>query len=295
MGSHWLGLAVAAGAIGLGLHAVLVAPRRLQVTRHTVPLRHLPDGLAGLRLVQITDVHLGPFFRAPDVRRAVLAANACEPDLVALTGDFVNFRSMEHLKGGAAELSALSARLGVFACLGNHDHWEGAEEVTRALEEAGVRVLVNESVCLEGGLWLGGVDDVMAAEADLKAVADGMPPEAPVVLLSHNATILPQVADRPWVVLSGHSHGSQLCLPFLGPRLTPRLPVVSWISRTYESSGALVRGGSLDAVCTHLYPAGWYEQGLARLYVNRGIGLNQAWPVRFNCPPEVACFTLEPE
>lgn len=223
-----------AAVLSIAAYGLVIGTRRVQVTRHSVPLANLPSDLEGLRLVQISDLHLGPLFRAGSVRRIVALSNACQPDLVVLTGDFVNYRSMRFLRGGLSELKALQARWGVFACLGNHDHWEGAEEVRAALEEVGVKVLVNENVPVAEGLGLAGVDDLMAGQPDLERTVAGLPKDVAVVLLSHNPTVLPQVADRPGLVLAGHTHGGQVALPFLGPRGTARLPGVRWFTYAWE-------------------------------------------------------------
>jgi predicted MPP superfamily phosphohydrolase len=237
-------------------------------------------------------MHVGFFARARLVRSAVSLANACEPDITVLTGDFLSYRCMHYFRDAAPELEALHAPLGVFACLGNHDHWEDADEVRAILEDVGVRVLVDESARLADGLWLAGVDDLMIREPDLERTAAGIPDGAAVVLLSHSPMILPYVADRPWLVLAGHTHGGQVALPFIGPRGTARVPGVKWLMHAWERSGVRRHGGRVEAVSGHRYPEGWYQEGRATMYVNRGIGINQMWPIRLNCPAEIACFSL---
>lgn len=287
-------LGAMAGMVGYG---VLVGTRRIQVAEHSVALPGLPAELEGLRVVQVSDLHFGRQAGAGFARRIVALANGCRPDVVALTGDFVSYyRALEVLPLAARELAGLRARLGVFACLGNHDHWEdhqepGAPRIRAALEDAGVRVLVNAALPLEGGLWLAAVDDLMAGDPDLDAAAREVPAGAPAVLLSHNPTVLPLVAGRPWLVLAGHTHGGQVALPFLGPRGTAALPGMRPFIRWYEGLGLRVHWGRPEAVAAYRYPAGWYADGRARMYVNRGAG--HVWPIRLNCPPEVACFVLQ--
>jgi len=264
----------------------------VEVTRHAVPLAGLLPDLSGLRLVQVSDLHLGPFFGPASGRRIVALIQACQPDLVVLTGDFAHRRWGRSLREVAVEFQALPARFGVWACLGNHDYWEGVREIRATLEGVGVPVLVNEKVCLAEGLWLAAVDDLMAGQPDLDRTTDGLPEEAGVVLLSHNPTLLPQVADRPWLVLSGHTHGGQMAIPCLGPRGTARLPGIRSFMYAYEWLGVRVHHGRLETISTYRYPAGWYQAGRARMYVNRGVGLSLNWPLRLFCPPEIACFTL---
>lgn len=285
-------LGAAAGMVGYG---VLVGTRRIQVTEHAVPLPGLPAALEGLRVVQVSDLHFGRQAGADFARRVVALANGCRPDMVVLTGDFVSYHALEALAAAALELAGVRAQLGVFACLGNHDHWEdhhapGAPRIRAALEDAGVRVLVNAALPLAEGLWLAAVDDLMAGAPDLEAAAREVPAGAPAVLLSHNPTVLPQVAGRPWLVLAGHTHGGQVALPFLGPRGTAALLGMRSFMRWYEGLGLRVHWGRREAVAAYRYPAGWYAEGRARMYVNRGAG--HVWPIRLNCPPEVACFVL---
>lgn len=280
------------GAGGIAAANALIWSRRPVLTRVRVPLPGLPPPLSGLRVVQISDLHLGPFFGVRHLRHVIALAGALSPDVVALTGDFVGHRSLACLEAHAGELAALRAPRGIYACLGNHDHWEGAQRVTAALERAGVRVLINTAVSLDARLWIVGVDDLMSGRPDLERAVAGVPMGAGVLLLSHNPTILPRVADRPWLVLSGHTHGGQVALPLLGPRRTMLLPGIRTLVRLYEGAGCRIHQGRLDAVATYRYPAGWFDAGRARLYVSRGVGVGEALPARFFCPPEIVCFTL---
>ena len=265
---------------------------RVELTHHSVALPGLPPRLDGLRVAQLSDLHVGLFCRAHRLRLAVSLANGCQPDLIALTGDFVSFRGMRFFRKAAPELSALRAPLGVFACLGNHDYWEDAAQVRAILEGAGVPVLVNESRCLAEGLWLAAVDDMMSGEPDLARTIADVPDDAAAILISHNPTIVSHVAARPWLVLSGHTHGGQVALPGLGPRGTAALRGIRGFMKLWERTGVWRHGGRPEAICGARYPAGWYTEGRAAMYVNRGLGLNQTWPIRLNCPAEIACFHL---
>lgn len=277
------------------IYGAMVPVRRIQLTHHEAGLARLAPELDGFRLVQLSDLHSSLVVGAGQVRRAVRIANGCNPDLVVITGDFVSFRSMQHLAAGAEELRGLRSHYGVFACLGNHEHWEGVEPVLEALEGVGIRVLVNESTPIAGNLWLAGIDDLVAGKPDLPGTTAGIPDDAAVALMSHSPMVLPEVANRPWLVLAGHTHGGQVSVPFLGPRRTIGLPGVKAFARFYEAVGVAARRGRLEAVSTYRYPAGWYHEGQASMYVNRGVGVNPACPVRVNCPAEVALFVLRAE
>ena len=289
----WIVLRCLLAAVALTLaYGMLVGARRIEVTRQEVPLAGLPRALDGLRVVQLSDLHVCAMLQDGTIRRVVALVNAENPDLVLITGDFVSYRSSGYLPAAAQELRALRSRFGVFGCLGNHEHWEGVARVRPIVETGGVTVLVNESREVTNGLWIAAVDDLMSGQPNLPAATADLPEEAAVLLLSHNPVILSQVAEHPWLVLAGHTHGGQVALPFLGPRGTARLPVVPRLMYAWERLGVNFRHGRRDAIASYRYPAGWYGQGQARMYVNRGIGFNQGWPVRLNCRPEITCFTL---
>jgi predicted MPP superfamily phosphohydrolase len=274
------------------IYGALIPPRRVSVTNHTVQISNLPESMDGLRVVQISDLHVSPLFKKGSVRKIVKMTNALNPDLVLLTGDFVNYHSMKYLPDGAKELRKLKSRFGIYACLGNHDYWEGADDVRRILDRNGVTVLMNEHIKVGDGLYLAAIDDLMSGKPDLKKALNGLPDQSPVILMSHNPTILPQVANYDLLVVSGHTHGGQIALPFLGPRKTFGLPGINDFTKLYESAGVKARHGRMDTVSTYLYPEGWYNKGKAKMYVCRGVGFGLTIPIRLNCPPEIACFRI---
>src|SRR5262249_47302179 len=159
--------------------------------RHVVHLRGLPAAFAGLRVVQLSDIHHGLYMPLQAVERAVEAANALQPDVAALTGDFVTF-SREYVAPVARSLSRLRASLGIFAVLGNHDFRVGADLVTSELCRNGLQVLRNSHALLSRGeqhLLLAGVDDLWYG-CDLPRAVRGAPGSGPRILLSHNPAIL---------------------------------------------------------------------------------------------------------
>ncbi len=221
--------------------------------------------------------------RDAHVGRAVALANALQPDLIVLTGDFV-WKSAGYAGLCAGELAALSAPHGVYAVLGNHDVWTDADRVAASLSAAGIAVLRDERRALPVGdasLWLLGLEDTgylvrpfatfrrywqSAVEALATLLAD-LPPAEPRLLLVHNPDFCEMLPPgRIDLALSGHTHGGQIRLPFVG---SPILP--SCLGQKYACG--LVRA-----------PTTW-------VYVNRGIGLI-APPVRLNCRPEVTLIRL---
>jgi len=243
---------------------------RIEVTEHRIRLNALPESFRGLRIVQLSDIHHGLFLPFHAVLDAVEMANRLQPDVIALTGDFVTY-SRAYIEPVAAILGTLRARHGVFAVLGNHDFRVDAAEVTRALHRHGVEVLRNRHTQLRSAgqsLPIAGIDDLWYG-ADLPRALRGIRPGAPTILLSHNPKIIRRAAHyQVGLVLSGHTHGGQINLPFAGT----------------------VFGRSPERM---RYKSGWDRLGPTQIYVSRGIG-TVVLPVRVRCPAEIPQFHLQP-
>jgi predicted MPP superfamily phosphohydrolase len=243
-------------------------PWRLVVERLALAFPELPAGLEGLRLVQLSDLHRSHTVGEAEIGRAVERANALMPDVVVLTGDYIT-HALGYADSCAAALAGLRAPLGRFAILGNHDHYAGADIVAAALGRAGFTVLRNEAHPVERGgdrLWVVGVDDVLAHQADLAGALRGVPSSAFKVALIHEPDVAEVTARYPvQLQLSGHSHGGQIRLPGIGALHLPRM--------------------------ARRYPMGLYRIGGLQLYTNRGVGRLQP-AVRINCPPEITLITL---
>lgn len=244
---------------------------QIQVTHQAIHLPRLAPDFAGLRVVQLSDIHHGLYTDLPEVERAVGIANKLEPDLVALTGDFVS-NSPSYIEPVAHALSKLQAPLGVYAVLGNHDYRVGADAVTAALEARGMVVLRNRHVLLRrngSSITVAGVDDVRYGEDNLRLALLGADPETPTVLLCHNPILLPLAAARGVdLVLSGHTHGGQVGLPRLR---------------------RFARQRGVRVPLEH----GLDQLGDTQIYVSRGIG-TVVLPVRWKCPAEIPALSLQP-
>jgi predicted MPP superfamily phosphohydrolase len=239
------------------------------IERVQIPIRGLAPSLDGLRIVQISDIHLVPLTTIELVDQAVLMANQLDPDLTLLTGDYV-WHEVEAIHDLMPSLASLNARYGVYACVGNHDLWTDVKVVTQAFRSERVPLLVNEGLPILVGnssLYLASLDDGWSGSPNLKAAMQKWPDGAPTVLLMHE----PDLADRYSVdprislQLSGHSHGGQIRLPWIGALITPYL---SW-----------------------KYPMGLYNVNGMWLYTNRGLGTTNI-PLRVNCAPEITEITL---
>ena len=247
--------------------AAFAEPYQLAVERHAVGLRRLPRRLDGLRVVHLSDIHHSPFTGRAQVERAVEVANSLQPDVIALTGDYVS-HEREYVEPCAEMLGRLRARRGVYACLGNHDNWVDADLVTDLFTLAGIRVLNNEGFRFEdrgASFWLAGVQDTMVGLEDLPLALAGSRADEMKLLLAHNPVILRRAARAGVdLVLSGHTHGGQ----------------VTW--RSERSASGRVRRRILR---------GLGRRGETQIYVTRGLG-TVVLPVRYGCLPEVSLLTL---
>ncbi|UQN05434.1 metallophosphoesterase [Deinococcus sp. QL22] len=267
------------GGVGLGaLGATSVKEAYgYKLTSH----QHLLPGLrTPLRAVQLTDLHYGPFIRAASLNNWVDTTLALRPDVVLITGDFVDRHLLDSTAPLLQTLSRLTAPLGVWGVWGNHDYdYFGSEArrlgtplpVTRetfrtALEGVGIRILRNAGTALREDLYLAGVDDLSRGDTQVQQALTQMPTTGAVLLMSHNPDVLENVPQQVTLTVCGHTHGGQVRLPFLGP---------------LKSSSQLG------------FTEGWVF-GPAAGYVSRGLGVTGA-PVRLNCPAELVVFNFEPE
>jgi predicted MPP superfamily phosphohydrolase len=238
------------------------------VDEERIWLDALPEAFSGLRIAQISDIHHGLFLPPEMLEQAVRQANRLNPDIVALTGDFVTY-SRANIGPAAEILRNLRARYGVFAVLGNHDFRVDADAITRALRRQRIEVLRNHHITIGFGgesLFVAGVDDY-GYGADLRQALRGIPRDAATILLAHNPRII-SLASRHNVslVLSGHTHGGQVNIPLLGT--------------VYGRSPEQMR-----------YKIGWDRLGTTQIYVSRGIG-TIVLPWRLRCPAEISHLEL---
>src|ERR1700692_1350134 len=241
---------------------------RFTVNEERIWLDALPNAFQGLRVVQISDIHHGLFLPKEWLSEAVRQANRLNPDIIALTGDFVTY-SRRNIGPAAELLGRLRARYGVYAVLGNHDFRVDADAISTALRRQRIDGLRNRHVTWWFGgesVYLSGVDDY-GYGADLRRAMRGVPREAATVLLAHNPRVI-HLASRHGVslVLSGHTHGGQVNLPLLGT--------------VYGRSPERLR-----------YKIGWDRMGTTQIYVNRGIG-TIVLPWRLRCPAEITHLEL---
>ena len=272
------GLGVAAG---LAVYAGVVERHWVELTHCDLAVAGLPAAFAGMRVVQLSDIHLDEFTEPIFLRHVVERINSLKPDMVLLTGDYISsgLFSTRFALAAARRCASILAGLQckqLYAVLGNHDVAVDATAVTAALTANGITVLSNASVPIERAgdrLWLAGLDDPVLGQPDAeRAIPPSIRnrPGEPVILMCHAPDYADTLLQAPAgqavsLMLSGHTHGGQVRLPLVGALQLPELG--------------------------KRYVEGWFRLGAMQLYVNRGIGTIGV-PFRFDCPPELTLFTL---
>ena len=303
IGTSWAGflpLATLLGAAGVGPDAALTLFRiatvpvvcmlafmlvwgftggqiRIERTVQRIPLAGMPESLRGLRIVQISDLHIGNAMESHHVAALARDVNALAPDLIAITGDIFDFHP-EFVPDGCRELAALRAPLGVYVVLGNHDWYTGYDIIAANLAEHAPHVCLLRGevvrVPANAPLYVAGIDDPgrdWTSQGldlpELERLGRRQPADGPTILLVHRPEMFPQAARLGFpLVLAGHTHGGQIALPTPGGHWNP----ARLITRFYR---------------------GLYMEHRSVLYVNRGVGV--AGPrIRFNCPREIATIEL---
>jgi predicted MPP superfamily phosphohydrolase len=248
----------------------------IDVSQVEIPLTRLAKTFDGFRILQISDIHMGGWMNRQRLAIVLDLVRKQTPDLIVMTGDFVIGHSWTHSLDVAAEelvteISALAADYKIIGVMGNHDYWTDPIKVRETLARCGILELKNDiHMIVKNGesLCIAGVDDVSEGEDRISEFYDKLPLNTDSILLAHEPDYADTAftANRFGLQLSGHSHGGQVVIPFLGP---PVLPF--WAKK---------------------YPSGLYRIGEMWLYTNRGVGMT--WPfVRFNCRPEITVFTLK--
>ena len=264
------GLAALALSAGAAAYGFKVESGWVDMVALSLTLPNLPKAFHGYRLAQISDIHIGTTIKEKELLEAVRLINGQQPDIVAITGDFVTYAPEEYAGSLAGPLRQLTAPDGVIGVLGNHDYWTDSQAVRRIVSQSQVIDLNNDvySVEREGAvLHFGGVDDVWEGQDRLDRVLKRLPSTGASILLAHEPDFadVSAATERFDLQLSGHSHGGQVVIPFAGPPITPYL---AW-----------------------KYPIGRYQVGKMIQYTNRGIGTTRM-QIRLNCRPEITIFTL---
>jgi uncharacterized protein len=259
--------------LGGTLYSTVIEPLWFDFENVVFKLPRLPKSFSGFRLAQISDIHAGEQWMPDQLDTVIDKLIDIKPDIIAITGDFVYSSPTmtdEILEATETALIKLSSHFPVYAVMGNHDYWWDVERVRNALVRANIMELNNRSLTLSrdgASLHMCGVDDIYERKDDLDTLLSQLPEDGCAILLAHE----PDFADKSAATgrfdlqISGHSHGGQVVVPFVGPIVLPK------------------HGRK--------YPLGMYQVGEMIQYTNRGLGM--VFPfVRFMCRPEVTIFTL---
>jgi uncharacterized protein len=261
------------GVVGWGF---LVEPNRLVVRQETLELQRWPNGLSGLKIAVLSDLHIGsPFIDDPKVRLIVQRTNELQPDLIIILGDYIagNGRGSHRVEPEAFAplLKDLHAPLGVYSVLGNHDWWYNGLKVRSALEANGIKVLEDQVAKIDvrgNPLWLVGLGDLWTRPQHIDQTIAEVPQDATIIALTHNPDIFPELPARVNLLLAGHTHGGQVRFPLIGSVVES-----SRYGQRYEQGHVLENGHDL--------------------FVTTGIGTSII-PVRFGVPPEIVLLVVKP-
>ncbi len=224
------------------------------------------EAIDGLRLAQLSDIHMGRWVKPSHVQQLARYVNDAGVDLVALTGDYVGYdkRDLARCADALATLTAPS-----YAVLGNHDHWTSTELAREAFLKSPILLLENANTAhghRDGWLQIVGVDDLVTGHADVPRAFEGVPPNRFCLVLNHVPSLAPTCAQAGGhLILGGHTHNFQFNVPQLTNRLAGRMGATFF--------------------------AGPYRHGDAYSYINRGLG-SASWPWRLRAAPEITFFTL---
>lgn len=262
------------GSIGLLASYPIFIERYIVLTNvYRLAVPNLPLSFTGFRIVQLSDLHYGFLVPLELVQRVVVRANELNADIIVCTGDYVHKRdSATQIDQVWPILSQLTATSGVYSVLGNHDHWADSSRSAYWLKKTGQDLRHKVHPIKRGGqnLWLAGAGDLYEDHKNLDSLLEKIPDPECRIVLAHN----PDSADTAYtkridLMISGHTHGGQVNIPFVGPLVLP-------VQNKDYSSGLKSS------------PRG------CKVFISKGIGWS-IYPVRFNCLPEIVVLELSPE
>ena len=236
------------------------------VTYHNVYFNNLPENLNGYKITQISDIHLDSNYNY-NIEKSFELIKKENSDLLVFTGDAITKQSDDFEK--AAKLfKNIKNKDGIYAVLGNHDYYNcNRKNMKYSFEKNNLILLENSNKKIKTGLYIAGVEDVFTAFPDVKKAFQDIPENNVIIFLSHSSDIIDSVPDKDMLMLAGHTHGGQICIPFIDKSKMPRLSNEKYIE-------------------------GYYKIGKIQLYINRGIGYIKP-AIRLFAKPEISVFTLK--
>lgn len=261
-----------AGAVAISLYGGLVEKNGTVVRQFDIPVEDIPEDIKGFSIVQLSDIHLGPFMSLDDLEKLLVKAASLQGDILAITGDLFDDRRINAKAAKLVDSYVDKFKYGIVYCRGNHEHLRGITAIDMALENTRIHYLVNSNKYIAGAdmpIYMAGVDYPIRRdqfqflqEAYTEQAMKDIPKNSVKILLAHHPDFFDSAEKYgTQLVLAGHTHGGQLGI--LG------IPVVPPLFK---------------------YMRGMYKVGKTFGYVHSG---NGSWfPFRFGCPPEIAVFTL---
>ncbi|WP_416827035.1 metallophosphoesterase [Ectobacillus polymachus] len=276
-GLSWFLYSVITTGVGY-IYARYIEPTTVSISKHTISSHLIKKGFIGKKIVQFSDCHLGYHYSLSQLKATVQLVNEQSPDIILFTGDLIDdqqsYKDRDHI---APILKLMKSSLGKFAIYGNHDHGGyGTDIYAQIMNDAGFQVLQNEETRItltdDSAISIVGIDDMMLGHPKIEKSIRKIKENIFTILLVHEPDVANTIANYPIdLQLSGHSHGGQVQLPFLGPIITPPL-AKQYVEGFYQLTGN--RGNTLT------------------LYVNRGLGTTRV-PFRFLAKPEITVFQLQ--
>lgn len=258
----------------LWIWAFIIEPHIiLDVEEVPIKIEKWNSNLDNLKIAVVGDIHAGkPFFEDWRVKKIVDKINSLSPDIVLLVGDYVNggwYQSSMNLEKLASLLSKIKAPLGVYAILGNHDYLYGAGQIRKMINSTNIKLLENSNAKVDtpkGSFYISGIADPLSADYSYSQALKGIGKNSPVIFLSHTPDVFREIPSEASIAFSGHTHGGQVKLPFIGALFSNTFAKVKLIE-------------------------GEYRNGPKTIFVTRGLGTSRL-PVRFLCTPVISLITL---
>jgi predicted MPP superfamily phosphohydrolase len=260
----------------IAAYAYFIEPRRLVINENMISVPHWSANLNGFRIVAISDIHGGSNYVTEErLRELVAKANAQNPDLIVLLGDYVSERFRDHknlrmpVETIAENLKGFEARHGVYAVIGNHDWWYDEQKVRAEFERAGIKFLENEAVSFDVNgekVWLLGIEDFWKNHrVEVSDAMQRIEPKKNIIAITHNPDSLLHSPAEISLMLAGHSHGGQVKFPFYG--------AVAFVNDSRFMKGEAIVDGK-------------------HVFVTSGVGCSGP-PVRFGVTPEIVVLQIE--
>lgn len=247
----------------------LLVPETFDITNIKISYNCLPPNLEGIKILHLSDIHAGDFIRKEYLLKLVDKCNKLDPDLVIITGDFTE-TEFDDIHWSSEILATINNKLGIYGVYGNHDIWNGKEDIGNLLATKNIKILNNKNTMLnynDENFYLGGIDDYKFGDPDINLALTGIPEGGFTILMSHNPDAV-ELLDNYKVdlMLCGHMHGGQWRFPIIGAPYVPS---------KFKTKHYLGLSKSNDTY----------------IYTTCGIG-STSIPIRINCNPEISLITL---